>query len=285
MFKNNTIIKHIKNEGVKIDNDIQNINTKLITAIKSHYENEKKEDLKLKRISLESKKEHCKEFNWIAAISLAFSIVAIIGTLSLNLNNKIGQSYGIAQNFIEKHDELSKEIDSSSEILFKYTEKYENAEKVNDAAEIERLDNIPEVKNANRIIRQDTEKEGILFDNSRKQLEDIKGTWIKSVYIVTIFSIFIIVIVVTSIAKIILNKNKENKNKAIDILINVINERLEEIKKEEEAKKEKESEELKIKNNNLLIEQLKGIQNVIKENKSNNDIIQKACNKIIRDIF
>lgn len=285
MSKNNTIITYIKNEGVKIDSDIQNIDEKLISAIKSHYENEKKEDLKLKRISLESKKEDDKEFNWIAAISLTFAIIAIIGTLSLNMNNKLSQSYGIAQNFIERHDELSKEIDSSSDILFKYTDKYDNAEKENDTVEIERLDNIPEVRNANRIIRQDTEKEGILFDNARKQLEDIKGTWINSVYIITIFSICIIAIFVTIIVKIISNKYKENKNKAIDILIKVINERLEEIKRTQEVEKEKELEKLKIKNNILLIQQLRGIQNVLKENNSDKNIIQKACNKIIRDIF
>lgn len=77
----------------------------------------------------------------------------------------------------------------------------------------------------------------------------------------------------------------ENRNNILDVSINIHKSVIQEQLKKIEGKKQQKIEKNRNKQNELLILELKEIQNLLKCNNEEKTIIAKACNKIINDIF
>lgn len=234
----------IKNELDYLKEDIKSLSKKgqldenVIFIIKDYYNKRGTEYLKARIIILKNSLEIGKDINLNSIIAVLISIVSLIITISITTNNMSNnEAYNIVNDAIMKMNTYNEQIEENRRIVFSYSDKYEQelneCEDNNDYDRIDEieniLNNITEYKEAQNNIIRAQEKVADISKQAKNRMEELSGIWKYFNGVKITLVIGIITIIIMSLILIIKDIICKNKNKAIMIQINVIEEILNKI--------------------------------------------------------
>ncbi|WP_321993971.1 hypothetical protein [Clostridium butyricum] len=220
-------IDYLREDVTGINEDIQQIDERVILKIQLFYENKSLEKLERIRLVLKNKIKKIRYFNIETIIALVISILTAF--ISLGYNTQIDKCNSLLDETLNKVDEYDSENIESYNTISKYDDlinKLNKAFEEKNEKEYERIEN--ELNNhwdyvkANENMRQISKKKIELLDRANERIQDIQKEIFYFERVKVILIIIIIFVIALGLYSFLRNIKLERINVAYELQINVI---------------------------------------------------------------
>lgn len=220
-------IDYLREDVTGINEDIQQMDERVILKIQLFYENKSLEKLERIRLVLKNKIKKIRYVNVETIIALVISILTAF--ISLGYNTQIDKCNSLLDETLNKVDEYDSENIESYNTISKYDDlinKLNKAFEEKNEKEYERIEN--ELNNhwdyvkANENMRQISKKKIELLDRANERIQDIQKEIFYFERVKVILIIIIISVIALGLYSFLRNIKLERINVAYELQINVI---------------------------------------------------------------